>query len=35
MGWLERLGCDIQLHSLEDGVSDYIKTYLMNPDPYL
>ena len=35
MAWLERLGCDIQFHSLEDGVSDYIKNYLMNPDPYL
>ena len=35
MAWLERLGSDIQFHSLEDGVSDYIKNYLMNPDPYL
>lgn len=35
MARLERPGCDIQFHSLEDGVSDYIKDYLMNPDPYL
>mgnify|MGYP000348526390 CR=1 FL=1 len=35
MSWLERLGCDVTFHSLEDGVSDYIKNYLMKPDPYL
>ena len=35
MSWLERLGCDVSFHTLEDGVSDYIKNYLMNPDPYL
>ena len=35
MGWLERVGCDVAFHSLEDGVRDYIRNYLMQPNPYL
>ncbi len=35
MGWLERVDCDVPFHSLEDGVRDYIRGYLMQPNPYL
>lgn len=35
MSWLERLHCDVEFHSLEDGVSEYIKKYLLAADPYL
>ena len=35
MGWLERLGCDIPFHSLEEGVADYIRNYLEQADCYL
>ena len=29
MGWLERLGCPVAFHSLEDGVRDYVRNYLV------
>ena len=35
MGWLERSGCDVRFHSLEEGVRDYIRNYLMQPNPYM
>lgn len=35
MSWLERLGCDVAFHSLEEGISDYICNYLQKPDPHL
>ncbi len=35
MGWLERYRCDVSFHSLEEGISDYIRNYLQQPDPYL
>lgn len=35
MGWLDRLKCDVPFHSLEEGVADYVKNYMMQDDPYL
>lgn len=35
MGWLERYHCEVPFHTLEDGVSDYIRNYLQKADPYL
>ena len=35
MGWLEKAGCDVAFHSLEDGVADYVRNYMMKDDPYL
>ena len=35
MGWLKRLECDVPFHSLEEGVADYVKNYMMQDDPYL
>lgn len=35
MDWLESAGCDVTFHSLEDGVADYVRTYLAGDDPYL
>ena len=38
MDKLKKVGCvegDVPLHSLEEGVNDYIRNYLSAPDPYL
>jgi ADP-L-glycero-D-manno-heptose 6-epimerase len=35
MGWLERLNCPVRMHSLEDGVRDYVCRYLAAASPYL
>lgn len=35
MSWMERCHCQINFHSLEDGVHDYVQNYLLKPDPYL
>ncbi len=35
MGWLEREHCPVKFHSLEEGVDDYVRNYLMQDDPYL
>ena len=35
MSWLERHGCDVPFHSLEEGAADYIRNYLMQDDPHL
>ena len=35
MGWLERKECPLAFHSLEDGVRDYVRNYLLADDPYL
>lgn len=35
MGWLEKSGCNVTFHSLEEGIMDYVKNYLMAPDKYL
>lgn len=35
MGWLQREGCAVPLHSLEDGVADYVRCYLEQADSYL
>jgi len=35
MGWLERLECPVRVHSLEDGVRDYVCGYLAAANPYL
>jgi ADP-L-glycero-D-manno-heptose 6-epimerase len=32
---LRTLGCPVTFSSLEDGVADYVRTYLMTEDPYL
>ncbi len=34
-GRLERSGCLPRLHSLEDGIRDYVREYLEQPNPYL
>ncbi len=35
MGWMERDDCAVSMHSLEDGVNDYLRNYLEQPDRYL
>jgi len=35
MAWLKRHNCPVKCHSLEDGVRDYVCTYLLGDDPYL
>ena len=35
MGWMERLNYPAPLHSLEDGVRDYVCRHLAMPNPYL
>lgn len=35
MDKLEKAGCPVKFHSLEDGVQDYVQNYLMQEDPYL
>ena len=35
MGWLEREHCPVKFHSLEEGVDDYVRNYLLKDDPYL
>ncbi len=35
MGWLQKYGCDVKFHTLEEGAADYICNYLMKEDPYL
>ncbi len=35
MGWMERDDCAVPMHSLEDGVADYLRNYLEQPDRYL
>jgi len=35
MGWRERVGCPVRFHSLEEGVSDYVRGYLTAEVPYL
>ena len=35
MGWLERLNCPVRMHSLEEGVRDYVCRYLATANPYL
>ncbi|HJD96190.1 ADP-glyceromanno-heptose 6-epimerase [Mailhella massiliensis] len=35
MSWLERENCPVKFHSLEEGVDDYVRNYLMQDDPYL
>ncbi len=35
MSWMERENCPVQFHSLEDGIGDYVRNYLMKDDPYL
>ena len=32
---LEKAGCDVTFHSLEEGVADYVRNYMMKDDPYL
>lgn len=34
MAKLKAAGCPINFHSLEDGIDDYVKTYLSQQDPY-
>jgi len=35
MDWLERMRCPVRMHSLEDGVRDYVCRYLAAANPYL
>ena len=35
MSWLEREKCPVKFHSLEEGVDDYVRNYLLKDDPYL
>lgn len=35
MSWLKRAGCDVKFHSLEEGVSDYVRQYMTQKDIYL
>lgn len=35
MDWLDRMHCDVPFHSLEEGVADYVRNYMMKDDPYL
>jgi ADP-L-glycero-D-manno-heptose 6-epimerase len=35
MAWTERLSCPVRMHSLEDGVRDYVCRYLAGASPYL
>jgi len=35
MSWLKRLNCPVAMHSLEDGVRDYVCRYLATATPYL
>ncbi len=35
MGWMKRIRCDFRFRSLEEGVDDYVRHYLIAPDPYL
>ena len=35
MSWMQREFCPVTLHTLEDGVSDYVCQYLLQDDPYL
>ncbi|WP_297218584.1 ADP-glyceromanno-heptose 6-epimerase [uncultured Desulfovibrio sp.] len=35
MNWLQKVGCPLQLTSLEDGVTDFVQNYLQKPDRYL
>ena len=29
MGWLQKYGCDVKFHTLEEGTADYVRNYLM------
>ena len=35
MSWMEREKCPVKFHSLEEGVDDYVRNYLVKEDPYL
>ncbi|MBS7328031.1 MAG: ADP-glyceromanno-heptose 6-epimerase [Oxalobacter sp.] len=35
MDWKAKAGCDVQFHSLEEGVADYVRNYMMQDDPHL
>ncbi|WP_458400333.1 ADP-glyceromanno-heptose 6-epimerase [Mailhella sp.] len=35
MSWMDRVGCPVKFHSLEEGVDDYVRNYLTQADPYL
>ena len=35
MGWLKQRNCPVNFHSLEDGVRDYVRNYLLGKDPHL
>ena len=35
MGWLEQRGCPAVFHSLEDGVREYVREYLLGANPHL
>ena len=35
MGWMKRVGCDFTFRSLEEGVEDYVRNYLLKDNAYL
>ncbi|MCR5258170.1 MAG: ADP-glyceromanno-heptose 6-epimerase [Desulfovibrio sp.] len=35
MGWMARLACPAKFVSLEDGIADYVRNYLVKKDPFL
>ena len=35
MGWMKRVGCDFAFRSLEDGVDDYVRNYLLKDEACL
>ncbi len=35
MSWIDRKGCPVRFTELEDGVTDYVREYLMQPDPFV
>ena len=35
MGKFGKTGCPVKFKNLEEGVKDYVRSYLLKPDPYL
>ena len=35
MSWMKRVDCDFAFRSLEDGVNDYVRNYLLKDEAHL
>ena len=35
MDWKAKVDCDVKFHTLEEGVADYVRNYMMQDDPHL